>query len=102
MTIPTSCSSVTSNAIGSIVTDQTLDASGLTCPMPLLKTKLQLQSMSAGERLIVIATDPGSARDIPEWLAQSPHRLDDSEVSESHYRFVISCRAAELDSDGGE
>lgn len=84
------------------MTDQTLDATGLACPMPLLKTKLQLQSMAAGDRLVVIATDPGSARDIPEWLAQSPHRLDDSAVSDERYRFVISCRAAELDSDGSD
>lgn len=71
--------------------DRILDASGLQCPMPLLKTKLELNTMAAGEQLEVVATDPGSARDIPAFVAMSCHHLVDSAVTGSQYRFVIRC-----------
>ncbi|MGF2735040.1 sulfurtransferase TusA family protein [Marinobacter sp. DUT-1] len=71
--------------------DRTLDASGLRCPMPLLKTKLELNGMSPGEELEVIATDSGSARDIPAFLALSNHTLVNSTEANGEYRFVIKC-----------
>jgi len=71
--------------------DRTLDASGLRCPMPLLKTKLELNGMSPGEELEVIATDSGSARDIPAFLALSSHTLLSSAEADGEYRFVIKC-----------
>ncbi|HAC66414.1 MAG TPA: response regulator SirA, partial [Pseudomonas sp.] len=40
-----------------------LDASGLSCPMPLLKAKLELNRLSSGDVLAVVATDAGSQRD---------------------------------------
>ncbi len=76
-----------------IMADRTLDASGLRCPMPLLKTKLELNSMTpGGEELVVVATDTGSLRDIPAWLALSAHTLvSQSESNGGEYRFVIKC-----------
>ncbi len=71
--------------------DRTLDASGLRCPMPLLKTKLELNSMTPGEELEVIATDAGSARDIPAFLKLSDHKLMSSSESAGQFRFVIRC-----------
>lgn len=71
--------------------DQHLDASGLQCPMPLLKTKLCLNSMSPGERLRVVATDPGSARDIPAFLSLSSHGLESQEENENGWVFLIRC-----------
>jgi tRNA 2-thiouridine synthesizing protein A len=55
--------------------DITLDLCHLRCPMPLLKTRQQLRQMTAGQRLQVLATDPGVNRDIPAWLRQTSHRL---------------------------
>lgn len=75
----------------SFMADRTLDASGLVCPMPLLKTKLELNGMSPGEKLEVIATDAGSARDIPAFLKLSRHRLVNASETDGHYRFVIEC-----------
>ena len=43
--------------------DQTLDAKGLNCPLPILKAKKALTDMLSGEVLKVVATDPGSMRD---------------------------------------
>lgn len=71
--------------------DQVLDASGLECPMPLLKTKLRLNDMSPGELLQVVASDPGSARDIPAFLKFSHHELESCEEQDSRYYFMIRC-----------
>lgn len=52
-----------------------VDARGRDCPMPLLMAKRALNSMSAGERLRVLATDQGSVRDFAVFAEQSRHRL---------------------------
>lgn len=69
--------------------DVTLDATGLRCPMPLLKAKLQIGSMTSGQELEVLATDAGSARDIPSWLAHTGHELVSSDEEQGRFRFVI-------------
>jgi tRNA 2-thiouridine synthesizing protein A len=51
--------------IAAIKPDSTLDARGLTCPMPLLKTKKALKEMKSGQVLEILGTDPGSKNDIP-------------------------------------
>lgn len=53
--------------VATINVDKTLDTSGLSCPMPLLRTKKALKEMSAGQVLKIIGTDPGSKKDIPEY-----------------------------------
>lgn len=58
-----------------------LDATGLDCPMPLLKAKRALNTMASGERLRVLATDQGSMRDFRVFAEQSGHRLLSSEES---------------------
>ena len=47
--------------------DQVLDTCGLTCPMPLLKTKKALKGMNSGQILEILGNDPGSKNDIPGW-----------------------------------
>lgn len=69
--------------------DITLDATGLRCPMPLLKAKLQLGTMTTGDQLEVLATDAGSARDIPAWLAHTAHELVSSDEEQGRFRFII-------------
>lgn len=51
--------------VSTITPDSTLDARGLTCPMPLLKTKKTLKGMKSGQVLEILGTDPGSKNDIP-------------------------------------
>ncbi len=48
-----------------IKADIILDTAGLTCPMPLLKTKKTLKGMAAGQIIEILGTDPGSKNDIP-------------------------------------
>ena len=66
-----------------------LDATGLQCPMPLLKAKRALNTLDAGQRLRVLATDQGSLRDFEVFARQSGHRLLFSEEVDSVYIHVI-------------
>jgi len=50
-----------------------LDAKGLSCPMPLLRTKKEIGKINSGEVLRVDGTDPGSKNDIPGWCERSGH-----------------------------
>lgn len=69
--------------------DAIVDASSLVCPMPLLKTKLALNGLAIGQHLLVVATDPGSARDIPAFLKYTNHTLLVAEEVGDNFRFVI-------------
>lgn len=58
-----------------IKSDEVLDVKGLSCPMPLLKTKKTLKGMKAGQVLEVLGTDPGSKNDIPEFCKKGGNEL---------------------------
>jgi tRNA 2-thiouridine synthesizing protein A len=47
---------------------KTLDASGLKCPMPIVRAKKEIDAIPAGEILKVVATDPGSVLDFQGWM----------------------------------
>lgn len=55
--------------------DRELDASGLLCPLPVLKARKQLQAMAAGEVLRLRATDPAAVIDVPHFCSKSGHVL---------------------------
>ena len=67
--------------------NQTLDASGLTCPLPLLKAKQALNKLGSGEVLSVTCTDPGSVRDFKVFCDQSGHELLLSEAGDGNADF---------------
>lgn len=66
-----------------------LDACGLQCPMPLLKAKRALNALAGGERLRVVATDPGSVRDFEVFAAQSGNRLLESREEDGRYHYLL-------------
>lgn len=51
--------------------DQTFDARGMGCPMPLLKTKKAIEPMGGGQVLEVLATDPGAIKDFASWAEKT-------------------------------
>lgn len=53
--------------LSNVKADKFLDTSGLSCPMPLLKTKKALKDMQSGQVLHILGTDPGSKNDIPDF-----------------------------------
>jgi len=69
--------------------DIELDLSGLTCPLPLLKTKQSLNKMASGQVIRVIATDPGSERDFQVFAEQSGNRLLEFTKEDSTFVYWI-------------
>jgi tRNA 2-thiouridine synthesizing protein A len=69
--------------------DQTLDCSGLACPMPILKTKKAVDAMKVGQVLKMIATDPGSVPDVNAWTSKTGHTLLSHEEHAGTYTFYI-------------
>lgn len=55
-----------------------LDASGLNCPMPILRAKKALKELNSGDVLRVIATDPGSVKDFEAFAKQTGNELLES------------------------
>ncbi|AIE78269.1 MULTISPECIES: sulfurtransferase TusA family protein [Bacillus] len=54
---------------------QVLDATGLACPMPIVRTKKAMDTLQTGEVLEVHVTDKGSIKDIPAWANKSGHDI---------------------------
>ncbi len=69
--------------------DQKLDACGLNCPLPLLKAKQALNSLSSGLVLEVVCTDPGSVRDFQVFSRQSGNELLKQEEAEGKYTHWV-------------
>jgi len=78
-----------SQAITEIKVDQSLDAKGLNCPLPVLKTKVLLNKMKAGEILHVEATDPHSVVDFEAYCARTNHELLRIIESDDLFEFFI-------------
>ncbi len=55
--------------------DRELNVQGLSCPLPILRTKKALAEMSSGEILHVLATDPGSVKDFQAFAKQTGNEL---------------------------
>lgn len=68
---------------------ETLDCSGLLCPLPVYKAGIVLNRLQAGDVLHVITTDPGALADIPALARQRGDTLLASEPGESNHRFWL-------------
>lgn len=69
--------------------DQELDCSGLSCPMPILKTKKAVDKMEPGQVLKMIATDPGSLPDVQAWTSKTGNELLGHEEDGGTFTFYI-------------
>jgi tRNA 2-thiouridine synthesizing protein A len=70
-------------------TTSTLDASGLACPMPIVRTRQAMDRLASGDVLQVISTDRGSLRDIPAWTASVGHTLLSVDDATDRFTFRI-------------
>ena len=66
-----------------------LDARGLNCPLPILRTKKALSGLGTGETLAVISTDPGSLKDMQAFCKQTGHDLVSSSSNQGEFEFLI-------------
>jgi tRNA 2-thiouridine synthesizing protein A len=69
--------------------DKELDARGLACPMPIVKTKKTLVAMQPGQVLKVVSTDSGSVADMKAFAETTGHELLSSEVAGKDFVFFL-------------
>jgi len=69
--------------------DQVLNAEGLNCPLPILKAKKALKTLSSGQVLEIRATDPGSVADFQAFCNQTGNELLSSSSEGDIYKFEI-------------
>lgn len=72
-----------------ITITKTLDASGLACPMPIVKTRLAIDELASGEILKLISTDRGSCTDVPAWCGSTGNRLLEQTEEDGSFLFLI-------------
>ncbi len=70
-------------------TVHTLDARGLNCPLPILRTKKALATMAAGDVLEITASDPGSMKDLDSFCSQTGNEMLSSQQIEKEFHFRI-------------
>lgn len=73
--------------------DKEVDASGLNCPLPILRCKKGLSDLNASQVLKVISTDPGSVKDFNAFCLQTGHELLQLDEDETSFTFYIKKRA---------
>jgi TusA-related sulfurtransferase len=66
-----------------------VDARGLACPMPIVKTAQAIAGIGSGELLEVLATDPGSTKDFTAWSRTTGHELVEQSEEGGVFRFVL-------------
>ena len=69
--------------------DQQVDARGLACPMPIVKTAQAIKTMASGQVLEVLATDAGAVKDFAAWSKSTGNELLESSQDAGTYRFLI-------------
>ncbi len=69
--------------------DQELDASGLNCPLPILRAKKALAALDSGKVLRIVATDPGSVKDFEAFAKQTGNELMESGEEGGKFVFMI-------------
>ena len=69
--------------------DKELDAKGLNCPLPILRTKKSLAEMQSGQVLKIMATDPGSVKDMQAFAKQTGNELLSSAEASGEYMLFM-------------
>ena len=75
--------------ISKIKPNKTLDCTGLYCPEPVFRTRIDLDKMESGEILEVLADDPAAKEDIKSLVKRIGHELLEIESQGSRFRFII-------------
>jgi tRNA 2-thiouridine synthesizing protein A len=76
----------------SVTIDAKVDARGLNCPMPIVKTAQAMKGLISGQVLEVLATDPGSVKDFEAWARSTGNPLLEQTLDGGVYRFVLRHR----------
>ena len=66
-----------------------VDASGLSCPLPILKATQGIKSIESGQLMEIVATDPGSVKDFDAWSKATGNALIEQDAVDGKFRFVL-------------
>jgi len=66
-----------------------VDARGLSCPMPIVKTAQAIRTIAPGDLIEVLATDPGSVKDFAAWSRTTGNEIVEQTADGGVYRFVL-------------
>jgi tRNA 2-thiouridine synthesizing protein A len=69
--------------------DQQVDARGLNCPMPIVKTAQAVKALASGQTVEVLATDPGSVKDFAAWSKTTGNEIVEQSADGGVFRFVM-------------
>lgn len=72
-----------------IKVDKEIDARGSFCPGPLMELIRGVKALPIGGVLVVLSSDPGSAKDIPAWIAKAKHEFVGAFPEEGYTRFIV-------------
>jgi tRNA 2-thiouridine synthesizing protein A len=75
--------------MSTIAIDRQLDARGLACPMPIVKTAQAMKELATGQVLEVLATDPGSVKDFAAWSKSTGNPIVEQTTDGGVFRFVL-------------
>ena len=76
----------------SVQCEREVDARGLNCPLPILRTKKALNGMTSGQVLRILATDPASVRDFEAFARQTGHQLLEHREQNGEFFFLLRHR----------
>jgi tRNA 2-thiouridine synthesizing protein A len=68
---------------------QQVDARGMSCPMPIVKTAQAIRTIASGTLVEVLATEPGSVKDFAAWSRTTGNELVEQSVDGGVFRFVL-------------
>ena len=66
-----------------------VDASGLSCPLPILRAAQGIKTVQSGDLIEVVASDPGSVKDFDAWSKSTGNALVESDSADGKFRFVL-------------
>ena len=72
-----------------VTIDKEIDARGSFCPGPLMELIRGIKALPVGGVLAVLSSDPGSAKDIPAWIAKAGHEYLGAFQEQGYTRFVV-------------
>ena len=78
--------------VENIIPDETLDCIGLSCPMPLLKTKKAIKGLKSGQIIEIISSDPGTKNDLPGFARKAGHEYLGEKAEEGSTKFYIKVK----------
>ncbi|MES0488941.1 MAG: sulfurtransferase TusA family protein [Leptospirales bacterium] len=71
---------------------QELDCSGMNCPLPVVKTAQMAKTLKKGNILKVIATDPGSEKDMPAWSRRTGNKIMETSKQDDKFIYIVKIK----------